>query len=50
MKVMDVTDATSRIDNVEVNVMSDVVVPFFHVMDIVKFWIFVSRKIQDMAM
>ena len=45
MKVMDVADAANHIDNVEANVMFDVVNSFFHVINIVKFWIFVSRKI-----
>lgn len=45
MKVMDVADAANHIDNVEPNVMFDVVDSFFHVINIVKFRIFVSRKI-----
>lgn len=45
MKVMDVADTANYIDNVEANVMFDVIDSFFHVINIVKFWIFVSRKI-----
>lgn len=45
MKVMDVADAANHIDNVEADGMFDVVDSFFHVINIVKFWIFVSRKI-----
>ena len=45
MKVMDVADAANHIDNVEANVRFDVVDSFFHVINIVKFRIFVSRKI-----
>lgn len=45
MKVMDVADAANHIDNVEADVMLDVVNSFFHVINIVKFRIFVSRKI-----
>lgn len=42
MKVMDVADAANHIDNAEADGMFDVVDSFFHVINIVKFWIFVN--------
>lgn len=42
---MDFADAANHIDDVEADRMFDVVDSFVHVINIVKFWIFVSRKI-----